>query len=63
MELHVGRAVSNFYRAEHDPLVSDVIVADGYQIKEGMVSVPIRPALGWRSMKRRSAGTRKFGLT
>lgn len=46
MELHVGRAVSNFYRAEHDPLVSDVIVAEGYQIKDGMVSVPDSAGFG-----------------
>lgn len=46
MELHIGRAVSNFYRAEHDPLVNDVIIADGYQIKDGMVSVPDSPGFG-----------------
>ncbi|HVA46322.1 MAG TPA: enolase C-terminal domain-like protein [Pirellulales bacterium] len=46
MELHVGRAVSNFYRAEHDPLASDVIVADGYQIKDGMVGVPDSAGFG-----------------
>ncbi|HVX11242.1 MAG TPA: enolase C-terminal domain-like protein [Pirellulales bacterium] len=46
MELHVGRAVSNFYRAEHDPLVSDVIVADGYQVADGMASLPDSPGFG-----------------
>ncbi|HEV3342737.1 MAG TPA: mandelate racemase/muconate lactonizing enzyme family protein [Pirellulales bacterium] len=46
MELHVGRAVSNFYRAEHDPLASDVIVADGYQIKDGLASLPEAPGFG-----------------
>jgi L-alanine-DL-glutamate epimerase-like enolase superfamily enzyme len=46
MELHVGRAVSNFYRAEHDPLTSDVLLADGYQIKDGMARVPDAPGFG-----------------
>ena len=30
MQLQVGRAIDNFYRAEHDPLSSDVLVADGF---------------------------------
>ena len=46
MELHVGRAVSNFYRAEHDPLASDVLVADGYRIEDGMASVAEAPGFG-----------------
>lgn len=46
MELHIGRAVSNFYRAEHDPLSTDVIVADGYQIKDGLASVSDLPGFG-----------------
>lgn len=46
MELHVGRAVSNFYRAEHDPLATDVLVADGYQIKEGLANAPKSPGFG-----------------
>jgi L-alanine-DL-glutamate epimerase-like enolase superfamily enzyme len=46
MELHAGRAVSNFYRAEHDPLASDVIVADGYRIKDGTVGIPDAAGFG-----------------
>lgn len=46
MELHIGRSVSNFYRAEHDPLTSEVIVADGYRIHDGMVTVPDAPGFG-----------------
>ena len=46
MELHVGRAVSNFYRAEHDPLTTDVLVADGYRLQEGLASVPDAPGFG-----------------
>jgi L-alanine-DL-glutamate epimerase-like enolase superfamily enzyme len=39
MQLHVGRAVGNFYRAEHDPLSTDVLVAEGYERKDGTSSV------------------------
>jgi L-alanine-DL-glutamate epimerase-like enolase superfamily enzyme len=46
MQLHVGRAITNFYRAEHDPLSTDVLVADGYSIKEGVASVPDAPGFG-----------------
>jgi L-rhamnonate dehydratase len=46
METHIGRAVKNFYRAEHDPLTSDAIVADGYRIEDGMVRVPDSPGFG-----------------
>ncbi len=46
MELHIARAIGNFYRAEHDPLTSGVIVADGYQIKDGAVSVSDSPGFG-----------------
>ncbi len=46
LELHVGLAVSNFYRAEHDPLVSDVLVAEGYRLQDGLASVPDAPGSG-----------------
>jgi L-alanine-DL-glutamate epimerase-like enolase superfamily enzyme len=46
MELHIGRAVSNFYRAEHDPLSTDVLIADGYQIKDGFARLPEAPGFG-----------------
>lgn len=46
MELHIGRAVRNFYRAEHDPLGSDAIVADGYRIEDGLARVPDAPGFG-----------------
>jgi L-alanine-DL-glutamate epimerase-like enolase superfamily enzyme len=39
-QLHVGRAIPNFYRAEHDPLSNKVLVADGYDRKEGLATVP-----------------------
>ena len=46
LQLHVGRAVPNFFRAEHDPLTSDVLVAEGYTIKDGSCSVPDAPGFG-----------------
>jgi L-alanine-DL-glutamate epimerase-like enolase superfamily enzyme len=46
MQLHVGRAVENFYMAENDPLTNDLIVAEGYEIKDGTCSVPEVPGFG-----------------
>lgn len=46
MQLHVGRAIKNFYRAEHDPLSTDVLVAEGYSIKNGEATVPDAPGFG-----------------
>jgi len=48
MQLHVGRATTNFYRAEHDPLSNSVLIADGYQIQDGYASVPDSPGFGLR---------------
>jgi L-alanine-DL-glutamate epimerase-like enolase superfamily enzyme len=45
-QLHVGRAISNFYRAEHDPLSNDVLIAEGYDRKEGFATVPKSPGFG-----------------
>ena len=46
MQLHVGRAVTSFYRVEHDPLATDVLIADGYDRKDGSSSVPAAPGFG-----------------
>ncbi|MBW8042517.1 MAG: mandelate racemase/muconate lactonizing enzyme family protein [Planctomycetes bacterium] len=46
MQLHVGRAITNFYRAEHDPLSNAVLIADGYEIRNGSASVPEAPGFG-----------------
>jgi L-alanine-DL-glutamate epimerase-like enolase superfamily enzyme len=48
MQLHVGRAITNFYRAEHDPLSNAVLIADGYEIRDGSSSVPEAPGFGLR---------------
>ncbi|MHC4146030.1 MAG: enolase C-terminal domain-like protein [Planctomycetota bacterium] len=46
MQLQVGRAIGNFYRAEQDPVSTDVIVAEGYTIKDGYASIPAVPGFG-----------------
>jgi len=46
LQLHVGRAIPNFYRAENDPLVSEALVAEGYVIADGTSSVPNAPGFG-----------------
>jgi len=46
MQLQIGRAIGNFYRAEHDPVSTDVLVADGYSIKDGYATVPDAPGFG-----------------
>ena len=47
-QLHVGRAIPNFYRAEHDPLLNTVLVAEGYQRRDGLATVPTAPGFGLR---------------
>ena len=46
MQLQVGRAIENFYMAEHDPLKTDVLIADGYGLAGGLATVPEVPGLG-----------------
>ena len=46
LQLHVGRAITNFYRAEHDAMETPVLVADGYTLKDGTATVPEAPGFG-----------------
>ena len=46
MQLHVGRAITNFYRAEHDPLSTTVLIAEGYEIRNGFAGVTDAPGFG-----------------
>jgi L-alanine-DL-glutamate epimerase-like enolase superfamily enzyme len=46
LQLHVGRAVKNFYMAEHDPLTNNVLRAPGFEIRDGSASVPAQAGLG-----------------
>jgi L-alanine-DL-glutamate epimerase-like enolase superfamily enzyme len=48
MQLQVGRAIPNFYRAEHDPLSTPILIADGYSRKNGLATVPDTPGCGLR---------------
>ena len=59
MMLHVGRAIPNFYRAESDPLDNDVLVADGYAIKDGLARVPDAPGFGLKIVEARFAAAIK----
>lgn len=45
-QLHVGRAIPNFFSGEQDPLSSPALIADGYEIKDGKCSVPDAPGFG-----------------
>ena len=46
MQLQVGRTITNFYRAEHDPLSNEILLADGYDIENGTATVPQKPGAG-----------------
>lgn len=45
-QLHVGRAIPNFYRAEHDPLSNQMLIAEGYSRKAGLATLPDSPGFG-----------------
>jgi L-alanine-DL-glutamate epimerase-like enolase superfamily enzyme len=45
-QLHVGKAITNLYMAEHDPATNNVIIADGYKIHDGVCDVPPSPGFG-----------------
>jgi L-alanine-DL-glutamate epimerase-like enolase superfamily enzyme len=55
MQLHVASAIDNFYRAEHDPLSTDVLVGDGYTIRDSSADVPERPGFGLEINQQRFA--------
>jgi L-alanine-DL-glutamate epimerase-like enolase superfamily enzyme len=46
MILHIARAIPNFYMAEHDPLDSDFLISEGYDLENGMATVPAAPGFG-----------------
>jgi L-alanine-DL-glutamate epimerase-like enolase superfamily enzyme len=47
-QLHVARAIPNFFSGEQDPLHSDALIAEGYAIKDGRITVPDAPGFGLR---------------
>jgi len=46
MQVQVGRAIPNFYRAEHDPLSTPILIDEGYSRKDGLATVPDSPGCG-----------------
>ena len=56
MQLHVGRAITNFYRAENDPLSNEVLIADGYTFRDGFAAIPDAPGFGLRIAEDKFAG-------
>jgi L-alanine-DL-glutamate epimerase-like enolase superfamily enzyme len=46
MTLQVGRAITNYYRGENDPLDNELLIADGYAIEGGTASVSEAPGFG-----------------
>lgn len=59
MSLHVGRAITNYYRAENDPLDNDILIADGYAIRDGFATVPEAPGFGLKFDERKFAAAIK----
>ena len=58
-QLQVGASVDNFYRAEHDPLTSDALVADGFSIRDGYATLPPTSGFGLRVNEDRFAAEAK----
>ncbi|MBO0722528.1 MAG: hypothetical protein J2P41_17015 [Blastocatellia bacterium] len=48
MGLHLAKAVSNVVAAEDDRSTSDLIVAEGYEFREGAYNLPENPGLSIR---------------
>lgn len=57
-QVHVGLVVPNFYRGEHDPLASSMLIAEGYKIEDGACSVPDAPGFGLAIDEKRFANVR-----
>jgi L-alanine-DL-glutamate epimerase-like enolase superfamily enzyme len=45
-QLHVARAIPNFYSGEQDPLSHPAIITENYKIKDGLATVPSTPGFG-----------------
>jgi L-alanine-DL-glutamate epimerase-like enolase superfamily enzyme len=59
-QLQVAAAIDNFYRAERDPLSSDVLVAEGFTIKDGYATLPPTSGFGLRIDEGRFAAEAKL---
>jgi L-alanine-DL-glutamate epimerase-like enolase superfamily enzyme len=58
-QLQVGAAIDNFYRAERDPLSSDILIADGFTTKDGYTTLPPTSGFGLRINEERFAADAK----
>ena len=58
-QLQMGAATDNFYRAEQDPLSTDVLVADGFSVKDGVATLPPTSGFGLRVREDRFAAEAK----
>jgi L-alanine-DL-glutamate epimerase-like enolase superfamily enzyme len=65
MQLHVGRAITNLYRAEHDPLSNEILIAEGYEIRDGYATIPDAPGFGLKINEEKFAASARvrFDLT
>lgn len=63
-QLQVAPAIDNFYRAEHDPLSSDMLIAEGFSIQDGEATLPSASGFGLRIHEERfgSEARIKFDL-
>jgi L-alanine-DL-glutamate epimerase-like enolase superfamily enzyme len=58
-QLQVGAAIDNFYRAERDPLSSDLLIADGFTTQDGYTTLPATSGFGLRINEERFASDAK----
>lgn len=65
MQLYIGWAITNLYRAEHDPLSNDILIAEGYRISEGYATIPDTPGFGLKINEEKLAANARvrFDLT
>ncbi|MGI9544141.1 MAG: enolase C-terminal domain-like protein [Cyclobacteriaceae bacterium] len=45
-QLHLGKVIENWYMAEQDWLTSEVLIPEGYQVKDGFTTVSEAPGFG-----------------
>ncbi len=62
-QLQIGAAIDNFYSAENDPLSSELLIAEGFTIKDGYATLPPTSGFGLRLNEERFKATEiKFDL-
>lgn len=62
-QMQMGPAIPNFFMAEHDPLSTDVVRAEGVEFKDGKVALPSGTGFGVRVNEEAFKGVKvKFDL-